>query len=486
MTHDDSPNLITFLRADLLLPAPPEAVLDRARAFLQKVGYVPNPEEPLRFARKSAEHSASATSARALPCEVTLEAIADGTGSVLKLQFRLTGDGPALFGGDMRAQAGTRFPRYFKAERNALIAAAAGGPHASAAELGLLVHPAPVDNVPNAELSQVGAFLGFCAFGAYMLTHSLKESSFYLLLPLFMAVGGLVGRFVRNWRRAGTRATSAPFSARYLAAQAARIGNAVRHARGDAPPGPRRPARADPPTTTPDTWKGDVMVDASEQDVLFRAAAFLTCLGYASPALPPRVFVRGSSARDWGESHFRDASRIDQQPLFTYVPDPQIWQSRIDITAQPRNGRVQCLVLHRAEAITTLGQPTDAFVGPHAEYWHRERTALLAAVQGRPGPGADDLTAFASAIRLRKAGGEFAGILTATAFAAGGWFVAGSALAAGRINGVVLDVAVVALAGLGWKLSSVVLGERREQCVLTDDMSVIRAAWALADVAPTG
>ena len=42
-----------------------------------------------------------------------------------------------------------------------------------------------------------------------------------------------------------------------------------------------------------------------------------------------------------------------------------------------------------------------------------------------------------------------------------------------------LDVALVALAGLGWKLSSVVFGERREKCVLTDDMSVIRAAWAL-------
>jgi hypothetical protein len=227
-------------------------------------------------------------------------------------------------------------------------------------------------------------------------------------------------------------------------------------------------------------------VDASEQDVLYRAAAFLTCLGYAAEALPPRVFVRGSSAQDWGESHFRRDSSLDDRPRFTYVPDPQVWQSRIDLTAHPRDGRVQCRVLHRAEAITTDGQPTDVFVGPHAEYWHRERTALLAALQGRPGPGADDLTAFASAIKLRLSGGEFAGVLSATAFAAGGWLVAGSDFVAGRIKGVGLDIALAALAGLGWKLSSVVFGERREKCVLEDDMSVIRAAWALADVAPTG
>ena len=75
------------------------------------------------------------------------------------------------------------------------------------------------------------------------------------------------------------------------------------------------------------------------------------------------------------------------------------------------------------------------FVGPYAEYWHRERTALLAAVQGRPGPGADDLTAFAA---------------------------------------------------LGWWVSRRVFGAQAEKCVLADDMTVIRAAWALAEAAPTG
>ena len=128
---------------------------------------------------------------------------------------------------------------------------------------------------------------------------------------------------------------SAPFTARYLAAQAARSGSAVRHARSDAPPGQRRPALPDIPWTTPDTWKGEVMVDASEQDVLLRAAAFLTCLGYASETLPPRVFARGSSSKDWGESKV-GASDGDGETRFTYLPDPQIWQSRIDISAQPK------------------------------------------------------------------------------------------------------------------------------------------------------